>query len=130
MVDLLKELSTPIQNGKTKLLNLPEYSSIEKAKEIIDFLEDDEKIKSAISVDSNEEISFSIGKENDDDHLKDCAVIKAPIKIGDETIGSVGIIGPQRIDYAYVAGAIKFVVDELEEKYRLENKNPNKEDEE
>ena len=130
VVDLLKELSTPIQNGKTKLLNLPEYSSIEKAKEIIDFLEDDEKIKSAISIDSDEDISFSIGKENDDDHLKDCAVIKAPIKIGDETIGSVGIIGPQRIDYAYVAGAIKFVVDELEEKYRLENKNPNKKDEE
>lgn len=120
VIELLKELSSPVQNGKTKILNLPEYSSIDKAKEIIEFLEDEEKIKSAIFEENG--LSVSIGRENDDAHLKDCAVIKAPIKIGKETIGSVGVIGPQRIDYAFIAGAIKYVVDELEAIYKLDHK--------
>lgn len=120
VIDLLKDISAPVQNGKTKLLNLPEYSSVEKAKEIIEFLEDEEKVKSVIC--TEDELSVSIGKENEDSHLKDCAVIKAPIKIGEETIGSVGVIGPQRLDYALVAGAIKYVVDELQSIYKIENK--------
>ena len=124
VIEILKELSAPVQNGKTKLLSLPEYSSVEKAKEIINFLEDEEKIKTAICAD--EDISFSIGKENQDDQLKECTVVKAPIKIGEETIGSIGVIGPQRLNYALVAGAIKYVVDELEAIYKLDK--PNKKD--
>lgn len=124
VIELFKELSSPKQNGKTKILNLPEYSSVEKAKEIIDFLEDEEKVKSAVLED--EKLSISIGKENEDNELKDCAVIKAPIKVGNEIIGSVGVIGPQRLDYAFVAGAIKYVVDELESKYKLDHNNKNK----
>ncbi len=120
VVSLLKELSTPVQKGSTKLLNLPEYSSVEKAKEIIDFFEDEDKLKNVVCAEEN--LSVSIGKENTVEELKDCAVIKAPIKIGDQTIGSVGVIGPQRLDYAFVAGAIKFVVDELEKERRLETK--------
>lgn len=118
VISILKELSTPVQNGKTKLLDLPEYSDIDKAKEIIGFLEDEEKVKSAIC--TEESLSFSIGKENEQSQLKECTVVKAPIKVGNETIGSVGVIGPQRLDYAFVAGAIKYVVDELQAIYKLD----------
>ncbi len=118
VISILNELTSPVQNGKTKLLDLPEYSNIDKAKELIDFLEDDEQVKSAICTEDS--LSFSIGRENEQSQLQDCTVVKAPIKIGDETIGSVGVIGPQRLDYAFVAGAIKYVVDELQAIYKLD----------
>ena len=121
VISILTELCTPVQNGKTKLLDLPEYSNIEKAKELIGFLENEEQVKTAITTEDS--LSFSIGKENEQSELKDCTVIKAPIKVGDETIGSVGVIGPQRLDYAFVAGAIKYVVDELQAIYKLDKPN-------
>lgn len=121
VISILTELSAPVQNGKTKLLDLPEYSDVEKAKELIGFLEDEEQVKSAIY--SQDTLSFSIGKENKQTELKECTVVKAPIKVGNETIGSVGVIGPQRLDYAFVAGAIKYVVDELQAIYKLDKPN-------
>lgn len=127
VVQLLKDASTPIQKGKTKLLSMPEYKTIDKAKEIINLLEDDNKVRTLIE--SNEDsIEVTIGREFDDGELEDCAVVKAPIKIGDNTVASVGVIGPKRLDYALVAGAISYVVNELKNVHQLETKEGDNDD--
>ena len=123
VVQLLKDASTPIQKGRTKLLSMPEYKTIDKAKEIIDLLEDEDKVRELIDTSNDDEISVTIGREFDDSELADCAVVKAPIKIGDNTVASVGVIGPKRLDYALVAGAISYVVGELKNVHQLECKN-------
>lgn len=124
VVQLLKDASTPIQKGRTKLLSMPEYKTIEKAKEVIDLLENEEKVRELIeTTNCEDEISVTIGKEFEDLELADCAVVKAPIKIGDSTVASVGVIGPKRLDYALVAGAISYVVGELKNIHQLENKS-------
>lgn len=122
VVQLLKEASTPVQKGKAKLLSMPEYKTIDKAKEIMDLLEDDDKVRDLLSMADDEDISVTIGKEFGDEELEDCAVVKAPIKIGNNTVASVGVIGPKRLDYALVAGAISYVVGELKGIHQLENK--------
>ena len=127
VVQLLKDASTPIQKGKTKLLSMPEYKTIDKAKEIINLLEDDNKVRTLIE--SNEDsIEVTIGREFDDSELEGCAVVKAPIKIGDNTVASVGVIGPKRLDYALVAGAISYVVNELKNVHQLETKEGDNDD--
>ena len=127
VVQLLKDASTPIQKGKTKLLSMPEYKTIDKAKEIINLLEDDNKVRTLIE--SNEDsIEVTIGREFDNSELEDCAVVKAPIKIGDNTVASVGVIGPKRLDYALVAGAISYVVNELKNVHQLETKEGDNDD--
>lgn len=127
VLELLKGVSAPLAKGKTKLLNLPEYAEVDKAKEIINILEDDEKVKEIISA-TGDGMSISIGRENENEMLKDCTVVKAPIKINETTVASVGVIGPQRLDYALVAGAIKFVVDEVNKQHLLETKLQNDND--
>lgn len=109
----LKQVSKSVkQGGVTKLLNCPEYNSVEKAQEIFSLIEDESKIKEVVSCE-DEGISISIGTENKEESLKECSVIKAPIQVDGETIASIGVIGPKRMDYALIAGAISFVKAEI-----------------
>lgn len=121
VVQLLKDASVPVQKGRTKLLSMPEYKTIDKAKELIDLLEDEDRVRELLSTADTEEISVTIGGEFENSELEDCAVVKAPIKIGDSTVASVGVIGPKRLDYALVAGAISYVVGELKNIHRIES---------
>ena len=42
-----------------------------------------------------------------------CSVVKAPIKVDGRQLASIGVIGPQRMDYAGIASALKVVIDNL-----------------
>lgn len=99
--------------GRTKLLNNPEYSNIDTAKQVLSFMEDDENIKQVLSTESTEGLSFTIGLENEKQELKNCSVIKADYNLGGSTVASIGVIGPERMDYSRTAGALKFIVEEL-----------------
>lgn len=99
--------------GATKLLQNPEYSNIENAKKVLDILEDDKKLEQIFDSSESEEITFSIGEENQSEELNSCSVVKANYLVGGENIAQIGVIGPQRMDYAKIAGALKYIVDEM-----------------
>ena len=52
------------------------------------------------------EFSIKIGKE-DDETLKDMAVVSAKYKFSGEEVGQLGVIGPQRMDYKKVLSVLK-----------------------
>lgn len=100
--------------GSTKLLNNPEYSNIDKAKEVLNFMENEDKLKNVITnTNGDDELSFSIGNENKVSELENCSVVKAEYKVKGKTVASIGVIGPERMDYSKAAGALKFIVEEL-----------------
>ena len=125
LIDCLTKLTTSsgefASTGATKLRNNPEYSQVEEAKKILSILEDDETLKEAIKDDEDIEISFSIGSENKNEALENCSVVKAHYNIDGENVASIGIIGPERMDYGKVASALKFIVTELKNLDKLEN---------
>ena len=47
------------------------------------------------------------------DVTDDLSVIKAPIMVGGNKLASIGVIGPQKMDYSGIASALKVVIDEL-----------------
>ena len=120
VVKSLKNLSDRISQsgnitakGELKLLNNPEYSDPEKAKKILNVLSNPDEIKEVLSEDSAE-VSFKIGKEIPVEDLQGCSIAKADYQVDGESIASIGIIGPQRMDYAKIASALKFVVGEFQ----------------
>ncbi len=117
IIELLSSSKTTARAGGTKLLNMPEYSDIEKAQRLLTLMEDNEALREVVRADDT--LTFKIGKENENETLKDCTVVTAPLSFGDETIASVGVIGPERIDYELVAGSLQFVVNELKNIKRL-----------
>ena len=120
--NLTKTKPSMASAGRTKLLNNPEYSNIDRAKEVLNFMENEDEVKKVLSsADSGDGLSFTIGKENQATELENCSVVKAEYKVKGNTVASIGVIGPQRMDYSLAAGALKFIVEELNEINLLES---------
>lgn len=95
-------------DGITKILNFPEYKDLDKAKSFISFIEDKELVVDLLlnnPVSGN--IEITIGNENIYDPIKDCSLITATYRLGDRTIGKIGVIGPTRMDYLKLVNTLR-----------------------
>ena len=102
-------------HGIVKLLD---SKGLESAKNILTVLDDTSNIENIVDKKDDSEISVKIGKENANEKLSDCAVIQAPLVIDGKRIATVGVIGPERIDYANIASVLKFVSDQIKNNTR------------
>ncbi|MDO4544015.1 MAG: heat-inducible transcriptional repressor HrcA [Clostridia bacterium] len=95
--------------GANNFLSFPEYSDVNKAKHLLSVVEGKENLYSLLKKASVMEFSITIGRENEIDELSDCSVVTATYKIGDMPIGSFGVIGPTRMDYARVMSVMEYM---------------------
>ncbi len=99
--------------GKNNLLSQKDFDDIGKIKKIASLLENTSIWK---SFDKEEEgINVSIGKENNIEDLSDVSVVSTKLKVHENNVGSVCVIGPTRMDYNQVIDALEFLSDKLEE---------------
>ena len=52
--------------------------------------------------------------------MKDCSVVTATYDLGDGMQGTVGIVGPKRMDYDNVVSTLKKLMEELDKVYRVD----------
>lgn len=95
--------------GSSKLLNYPEYSDVQKAKNFLAVLESKDKIRRLIGRDGGMEVTIRIGAENDVPEMSDCSIVTAKYKVGDHATGTLGIIGPTRMNYNRVIPVLEFM---------------------
>ena len=114
--------------GQLRLLDVPEYSDLNKAKSVIDAINNQKEIEELFTedIEDKQDVSFKIGAEIPVKDLQDCAIARADYVVGDQTTASIGIIGPQRMDYAKIASALKFVVGEFNNLKMLNASNQQK----
>lgn len=102
------------RGGVINVFNHPEYRDIDRAREVIGFLDDREKIKSVIEDNNdNEVIKIKIGSENKADELRDCSLVVANYMGGGDMRGRIGVIGPMRMDYARIVSSLEVVTERL-----------------
>jgi len=99
-------------SGIRNLLAFPEFSDVEKAKAILQTLEEKDALVTMLHEETagGEQTKIIIGAENEIIHLQDCSIIKASYNLGAQTRGSIGIIGPTRMDYAQVLSVLNGLV--------------------
>ncbi len=107
-------------SGLSEMLELPEFSDVEKIKELSRTIEDKHAvIKLMDSLSDSEGVQVVIGTENTIEEMKAMSIITSTYKEGDKPAGVVGIIGPTRMDYssaiALVDATAKFLTKILEE---------------
>ena len=102
-------------SNTTKLLERPEYKDINNAKKFLNILENEEEIKTIMETTDtcNDDIIFTIGDENLDKKYSDYSIIQANYTLGNGVVTKIGVLGPERMDYAKIASALKYVVDEM-----------------
>lgn len=94
--------------GRNNILKQPEFSSIDKVKEILGKFDDIDSI-SKMQEDSNG-INIYIGSETD--LSNDVSVIKTKYSIDGED-GTIAIIGPKRMEYGRVVALLDYIKDNL-----------------
>lgn len=123
VMDCLNEVSSPefYIEGASNILNYPEYKDINKAKSFLTFLDDMDKVKSLLNI--NQGVAVRIGNENFIDEAKNCSIITAVYGSGDRKLGTIGIIGPTRMDYSKVVSILTKYINEFNSKILLNSKD-------
>ena len=101
-------------DGVSNILNLPEYSDINKARDFLNIMEERELLFKVLN-DVREDVKISIGKENNLEQFKECSLITATYKFNGKLIGRIGVIGPTRMDYNNVISTVKSISDAINE---------------
>ena len=98
-----------IIGGSSNLLGYPEYADVNKAKNFLSVLESKDTIRRVLSRDGGMEITIRIGPENQVPELNDCSIVTASYRVGDHSNGTLGIIGPTRMNYNRVISVLDFM---------------------
>ena len=118
ITDTLKTYSShsfKTHSNMSNLLENPECKDIGSAKKFMNLVENEEQISKLIkNIDdtSNNEITYSIGDDNSDE-FSDYSIIKANYSLKNGVVASVGVVGPQRLDYYRIASALKYITEEI-----------------
>ena len=98
-----------VLGGVGHVLDYPEYSESGKAKDFLKLLETKDKLYNMLSATTDMEFTIRIGSENPYDEFKGMSIVTATYKVGGENVGSYGVIGPTRMDYAKVLSVLQYV---------------------
>lgn len=105
-------------SGTTNMLKYPELGNIEQTTRLLEALEDrqglDELIDETINSDNSNGIQVYIGEESPVSNMKDCSIVTATYELAEGAKGTIGIIGPKRMDYQKVVSTLKNLTGELD----------------
>lgn len=111
---LFEEKEVHLQGTKNEL-DLPEFNSLQVAKNFMNILDEKELIADMLNSGFAEDINVYIGGEDEEEKLKDFSVITFKHKVGNKDMGTIGIIGPKRMDYSKVISIMKYISKKLNE---------------
>ena len=111
-------------SGTTNLLKYPELGDREKASELLYTMEEKKALSELIvdQEDSGEEnknpIQIYIGSESPVSTMKDCSIVTATYELEEGVQGTIGIIGPKRMDYKKVVGNLQTMMNQLDDIFK------------
>ena len=100
-------------DGTLNILNHPEFQDIDKVKDILSFLANEEILKELLQGRAREGTSFTIGEELSHGQINQCSMVTCTYTVNGNTLGSIGILGPTRMEYARSASLIQEVAENL-----------------
>lgn len=108
-------------SGTNNIFRYPELADQEKASELINTFEEKAQLENLLNNDPDGEntgIQVYIGNESPVSSMRDCSVVTATYELGDGMRGTIGIVGPKRMDYDKVVGTLKTLQSKLDEIYK------------
>lgn len=111
-------------SGTNNILRYPELADQEKASELINTFEEKQQLgellQETLNSEENTGIQVYIGSESPVQSMRDCSVVTASYELGGGMKGTIGIVGPKRMDYDKVVGTLRTIQSQLDELYRKE----------
>ena len=105
-------------DGLTNIFSIPEYNDIEKAKVFLEMI-NKKKHFTEVLINRDDGVIITIGKENQEDIMRDCSLITATYHVNGKLVGKLGVIGPTRMKYDEVTSVIEYITDNISETFKL-----------
>lgn len=125
IVDAVKEAEEMkiYTSGASNILKFQELSDMSKATALLETFEEQTGLneladKTLTSEDEEHNIQIYIGEEAPVQNMKDCSIITSTYQLPEGAKGTIGIIGPKRMDYRKVVSTLKTLTDELDNIFR------------
>lgn len=99
--------------GTNKVFELPEFKSLEVAKNFVNLIDTKQVMLDLLNTGFAKDINVYIGDENENEQLKDFSIITFKHRYQDKDLGTIGIIGPKRMDYSKVISVMKYISKKL-----------------
>ena len=106
--------------GTSKVFDFPEFKKIDTAKNFLSILDTKEEMLEILNSGLAKDINVYIGDENENSDLKDLSIITFKHKVGNKDMGTIGIIGPKRMNYSKVISIMKYISKKLNENNKNE----------
>ena len=113
-------------SGATNILKYPELSDSVNAANLLSAFEEKDELANLVSESLSETetgIQVYIGNESPVQTMKDCSVVTATYELGDGVKGTIGIVGPKRMDYENVMDNLKTLKTQLDGIFKKESKD-------
>lgn len=104
-------------SGATNIFKYPELADSGRASELISAFEEKQQLIGLVNdtlSDQENGIQVYIGSESPVQTMKDCSVVTATYELGEGMKGTIGIIGPKRMDYENVMDNLKMLKNQLD----------------
>ncbi len=109
-------------SGANNIFKYPELADHQKASELISTFEEKQAlgalVQENLSDENNTGIQVYIGDEAPIRNMKDCSVVTATYELDEGMKGTIGIIGPKRMDYDKVIGTLQSLMHQLDDLYK------------
>lgn len=129
VADVIKADEDDLQiytSGATNIFKYPELSDSQRARELLSTLEHTESLQELVGGAGGGEgetgIQVYIGDESPVQAMKDCSVVTATYELGEGLKGTIGIIGPKRMDYEKVLKTLRTLMTQLDETFKKEER--------
>ena len=114
-------------SGANNIFKYPELADNQRASELINTFEEKQLLSELVNESMAEEnstgIQVYIGNETPVKTMKDCSVVTATYELEEGMKGTIGIIGPRRMDYDKVISTLKTLKSQLDTIYKKDNKD-------
>ena len=111
----IEETNKIYLEGTSKVFDFPEFKKIDTAKNFLSILDTKEEMLEILNSGLAKDINVYIGDENENSDLKDLSIITFKHKVGNKDMGTIGIIGPKRMNYSKVISIMKYISKKLNE---------------
>ena len=124
--DKLIGVESPVDfhiTGAGRIIQQPEFASQARVGIFLDLIDRRDLLLRVLNESGSSGVSIVIGEENKEDVLKNCSVITTTYMMAGAT-GSIGVIGPTRMQYAKIVSLVQFMAETLG--FLLGNQKPEK----
>ncbi len=101
--------------GSSNILSYPEYSDVEKARSFLSLIETREKLAQLMEPTGQMAFTIRIGPETGMEEMRDLTIVTATYMTGNESHGTIGVIGPTRMQYQKVLSILNTMGKQLSE---------------